>query len=113
LLVTKLSHNFRERFVATYVDKYVQRNIDLARQKRVSGVSSAKTLTLDPYPFPKAGSEVQSPKVVTTVEGRSPSLPSTPVKGSTSATSSVFNFETAAKSNLTIDTAENVAWRRA
>ena len=31
----KISHSFRENFVAVYVDKYLQRNLDLVRQQRV------------------------------------------------------------------------------
>ena len=44
----KISHSFRENFVAVYVDKYLQRNLDLVRQQRVQHtITTTDTTTTD------------------------------------------------------------------
>jgi hypothetical protein len=58
--IRKLSHCFRETFVATYVDKYLQRNLDLVRRVRNSTSdpnADRKSIVESlhkavPYPFP-------------------------------------------------------------
>ena len=57
--IIRLSYTFREVFVSTYVNKYLQRNLDLVRKLRTgkmsattSPVPSSTTTTTTPYPYP-------------------------------------------------------------
>ena len=54
--ITKLSHSFRDQFVAVLANRFIQRNLDLLRQKRKllkSGSSDSVLSTLTPHPYPK------------------------------------------------------------
>jgi hypothetical protein len=53
--ITKLSFAFREKFVQTYADKYIRRNLDLVRRQRVSGRSEPLEISVEPYPYPRSG----------------------------------------------------------
>jgi hypothetical protein len=50
--IIRLSYTFRETFVFTYVNKYLQRNLDLIRQARLG-----KFLPVEPTPYPYPHSE--------------------------------------------------------
>ena len=56
--IIRLSYTFREVFVSTYVNKYLQRNLDLVRKLRTGKMSAttspapSSTTTTTPYPYP-------------------------------------------------------------
>ena len=56
LNIIRVSHAFVEKYVEVFVSKYISRNLDIGRQKRLlSSPKSTFTVEVDPYPFPRQG----------------------------------------------------------